>query len=649
MRIYATVLASLFSFATALPAVWAADLQATPSTINQVVNQAGPGDTIYLSGGEYAGLNINKSGSAGAYITLKAAEGELPIVKGPGGSQGNATGVNINGAYIRIEGIVSQGWGTGGFGSAWTPSGQSGNLQFVNVIAEDGGRNGIAFYKAAGVLIEECIVAHNGVGESWSSGVNLFQAGGSWQDNIVRRTVSFENIDISANRSDGSGFILDENSQGALFENNIGFRNGGSCIRITRSSNAHIINNTCVLNGQDPNVQYHDEIFFSDAGARSGAVLTNNLAVPSSGQQGLAMGDGVPSNNNLLEGPASLLVSTTDALDFHLQSGASAAIDQGTSSDAPADDVGFNWKCIKPQSGQRYSWWQYGIDYDYIKSNGGVKPACFGAGARPQGSAPDIGAYEQGASSSADGISAVSTTAAGGDAGDGSNAADGTSTVDPTQSAAPTTQPADGVLQTPGPSSTGEATPATSSPGLAATGGNPASSAGPSQASANGGNTAAVSNGNTNAVAASSTNSTVPTSGGNAALTSGEASGTASSSSSSAVASDGTRSAVSEDGSSPAASSGDNGSATAADAVGANNVGAAAPTAAPHAGGAPGAGVVGATELAAARSAEVPAGDPSTDSGCGCRVTQPRSAQAAWLLGALGLVLAGVRRRRPSR
>jgi parallel beta-helix repeat protein len=443
MRMKLAAPASLLGLTSALPVARAADhyasptgsgdcSQSSPCSIGTASRNAQPGDTVYLRGGRYGGtLNPANSGSSGAWITYRAYPGELPIFDG---GQSGGTGVGSSSVqYVRFVGIASRNFSSTGFGNGWTDSNCSqmsnGNLQFINCVADGNGINGIAFYCASGLLIEQSIVAHNGnMDPSWSSGVNLFHVTGSYQDNIVRQTVSFENIDISSNRSDGSGFILDQNSSGGTFENNIGFRNGGSCIRLTNSSNGHLINNTCVGNGVDPNVQYHDEIFYSDSNSRQGAVLRNNLTVPTSGQRGLAMGEGVTAENNLFEGTSSLLLSTTGGLDFHLQSSASQAIDTGSSNGAPSTDIGFDPRCIKQQGGQAVSWWQYAVDYDYIESIGGVA-ACFNPGTRR--GAPDIGAYEYGASASATG--GATGTGGGSSAGgtDGATGGGGTSCSDP--------------------------------------------------------------------------------------------------------------------------------------------------------------------------------------------------------------------------
>ncbi len=422
MKTSAFGLSSLMAVTAALPVAHAADYYASPSgsgstcseaspcTLNTAVGKPAAGDTVYLLTGTYTGLRPSKSGTASAWITFAAAPGAVPIING--GNVGSGTV-----QYVRYVGIVAQNGSSGGFGNGWTDGNCStmsnGNLEYINCIADGNAINGIAHYCAGGLRIKQSIVLHNGNKDpSWSSGVNLFAVQGGASSNIVEQTLSFENIDISTNHSDGSGFIMDQNSQGATFINNIGFRNGGSCIRLTNSPNAQIINNTCVNNGQDPTAKYHDEIFFSDTSkTHTGALLRNNLCIPTTGQAGLTMGSGVTAQNNLFNGTASAVVSATGALDFSLVSG-SAAIDAGASgSPTPADEIGFDWKCIKQQSGQAVSWWSYAVDYAYITQIGGVAK-CFNSGSRT--GTPDVGAYEYNASAATGGTTGTGGTASGG-------------------------------------------------------------------------------------------------------------------------------------------------------------------------------------------------------------------------------------------
>jgi hypothetical protein len=399
-------------------------------TIGKGASVAQPGDTVSIRGGMYMqAVNVMRSGTAAAWITFSAFPGELPILDGSGSG---GTGFSSSTAqYIRVVGIATRNWSSSGFGNGWVnDTGTSnGNWQFINCIADGNGINGITFYNASGLLIDESIVSHNGnMLPSWSSGVNLFHVMGTSADNVVRRTVSFENIDISTNHTDGSGFILDQSSSGATFENNIGFRNGGSCIRIN-TPGARIINNTCYHDGlasADVNPANPGEIYFSNG--PNGAVLANNLATASGWNNTQnAFVNGPAGTNNLVvnrNGPTPFFVDPV-GVNFDIVAGSTTVIDQGTATNAPATDIGFDPKCIKAQSGQAVSFWQYAPDYTYIASVGGVA-GCFHPKARPQAALPDIGAYEfGGAATGAGGAGAGGTSGTGGVSGTGGAGAGG--------------------------------------------------------------------------------------------------------------------------------------------------------------------------------------------------------------------------------
>src|SRR5215471_11869787 len=376
-------------------------------TIRKGVSVAMPGDTVFVSRGTYTGaVSVPRSGTATAWITISALPGELPIIDGTGGvgtGFGSATA-----QYIRVVGIAVRNFPSSGFGNGWVNDvgTSNGNWQFINCIADGNGINGITFYNATGLLIDQSIVAHNGnVLPSWSSGVNLFHLSGDFTTNIVRRTVSFENIDITTDHSvpaggatDGSGFILDQNSSGALFESNIGFRNGGSCIRIN-TPGAHLVNNTCYHDGLNPidrGPNNPGEIYFSNG--PQGAVMVNNLLTASGYNNTMpAVTNGPAGSNNVIvnmNGPTPFFTDPA-GIDFRLLSNATTVIDRGSATEAPTTDIGFDPKCIMAQAGQPVSWWSYAIDYDYIQSVGGIA-GCFHPAVRPQGAAVDVGAYEFG-------------------------------------------------------------------------------------------------------------------------------------------------------------------------------------------------------------------------------------------------------------
>ncbi len=374
---------------------------ATFRTIHKASMTVKAGDTVYIHTGTYSEtVSLTTSGTASSWITFSAFPGDLPILDGGGG--GGVGFGSTTAQYIRVVGIVSRNWGSSGFGNGWVNDvgTSNGNWQFVDCIAEGNAINGITFYNASGLLIDESIVAHNGNGStSWSSGVNLFHVSGDYTTNIIRRTVAFENLDISSHHSDGSGFILDQNSSGALFENNIGFHNGGSCIRIN-CPGAHVINNTCWHNGLEPRDAMGlpakpGEIYFTSG--LQGAVVANNLCAASGyGNDQTAVNLALPTNNYAVNSNAVTPFFTNPAgVDFRLAvAGVATVIDKGTATNSPATDIGFDPKCIKMQTGA-VSWWQYAFDYTYIASVGGVA-GCFHPAKRPSGAAPDIGAYEYG-------------------------------------------------------------------------------------------------------------------------------------------------------------------------------------------------------------------------------------------------------------
>lgn len=378
----------------------AGTLAAPYKTIAKGIGVANPGDTVWVRGGTYSGsVFFTKSGSAGSYLTVSAYPGELPVVDG-GGSSGSGFS-SSSATYVKFVGLAVRNFGSSAFSNGWVnDTGTSnGNWQIVNCVADDNGINGIAFYNASGILIDESIVAHNGnVLPSWSSGVNLFHVSGGYANNVVRRTVSFENVDISSNHTDGSGFILDQNSDGATFENNLGFRNGGSCIRITNSTGVHLVNNTCYHDGLDANdvsPNNPGEIYAWPPLAAGSAVLVNNLLAASGWNGTMTALSNVAGGSNdvaVNANGATPFFVNPGALDFRLLAGSSAEIDAGTSSNAPATDLGFDPKCITAQAGA-LAFWAFAPDYTYIASVGGVA-GCFNPSARPIGAAVDIGAYE---------------------------------------------------------------------------------------------------------------------------------------------------------------------------------------------------------------------------------------------------------------
>ena len=389
--------------------------RAAPCALGTGAELANAGDTVILLDGIYRQpLNPEKSGTADAWITFRADDCALPIIEGDGAAavptaEGYLlSGVYSNtGSYLRFVGIVSRYWDSG-FTNGWTGEGttnSNGHIEYINCIGDGNSRTGLVMYSAGAVTIRECISAHNGGSptDSWSSGIQLYAVQGTPADNVVERSVSFENVDAQKN-NDGSGFIVDEQTQGATFLNNIAFRNGGSCMRLTRSNNTRMINFSCYHNGQNPianSPTNPGELYFTDQQSRDTAIVINTLAAASGTATDPAAfmhppATGVSNNVTVDSGPTPFFTDPAGPNpDLRPPASAASQVENGGTPDgAPSVDIGFDPKCIKrgnPNVPYQQTWWEYSIDYDYIRSIGGVAQ-CFHPKQRTGG--VDVGAYE---------------------------------------------------------------------------------------------------------------------------------------------------------------------------------------------------------------------------------------------------------------
>ncbi len=385
------------------------------STINSAVDAMNSGDTVLVREGEYnEAVFIEKSGEAGKYLTIKNYPGELPILDGTGqdaaGFQNKDWAPYIFCSYIRIEGFYIRNSRWGAISMNWDESFNAvsdtgehklaSHVEIRDVIADSNGTSGISIYYTENAIIEGCISSRNGyLLPSWSSGINIYGVVG--QNNIVCGNVCFHNIDVSDEKSDGCGIILDLSYGfgGAIIENNICFDNGGAGIDITKSANAQIVNNTCY--GNKRYIQDAGDFGFSYSQSFRNVVFKNNVGMKFSNGKVLFQYQGdifsEPSadiaNNHLFpdynsEDPGFLNLGERD---FNLNS-TSPLIAAGTVSDAPSTDIGFDPACIKKQSAQIYDWWQYAPDIEYITSKGGLIN-CFDPKPRVEDN-PSIGAYE---------------------------------------------------------------------------------------------------------------------------------------------------------------------------------------------------------------------------------------------------------------
>jgi MYXO-CTERM domain-containing protein len=420
--------------------------RATPCSLSSAAAGAVAGDTVYLTSGSYQqGLYVANSGTAAAPITFKADDCATPIIESLVSVEENQTsGVySATAEYLVFEGLVVRGWSTG-FGNGWADGTDSdkvsnGHWTIKHCISYSNGRTGFTFFSAPNFTLVNSISGHNGSStmHSWSSGVTLLEATGT---NLVQGVVSFENTD-EQNHTDGSGFIVDEQSNGATFINNLAFGNSGSCFRLTKSSGTTFVNNTCYHNSQfgsqATGPTNPGELYFTNAGVTiQGVNFRNNIIVGT----GTAPAGSQPIQNqptsgwstNLVSVGATTLFTAPDGTnpDFTLAAGATTAIGKGSADAAvPPTDIGFDPKCLVKRTPKMFgmvaplSRWQYDVDVDYVIMKGGVAK-CFNGGMRTAAT-PDIGAYKSGAPTVAASCSPAPVGGGSGGAGSGGGTSGG--------------------------------------------------------------------------------------------------------------------------------------------------------------------------------------------------------------------------------
>jgi len=389
----------------------------TPCSLASAAAGAVAGDTVYLTSGSYQQpLFVANTGTEAAPITFKADTCSTPIIESMASVDADQTsGVHSEvGEYLVFDGLVVRGWSTG-FGNRWADGTEStevsnGHWTIKNCISYSNGRTGFTFFSAANFTLTNSISAHNGTStaHSWSSGVTLFEATGT---NLVQGVVSFENTD-EQKHTDGSGFIVDEDTNGASFINNIAFGNSGSCFRLTKSSGTVFVNNTCYHNAQFGSQAMGpsnpSELYFTNGGVTIQNVnFKNNVIVGTgtapAGSQAIQNQPTSGWSTNLVSVGATTLFTAPDGTnpDFTLAASAMTAIAKGTAgAGTPTTDVGFDPKCLVKRAPQMFGMvaglgrWQYDIDIDYVTMKGGVAK-CFNGGMRS--GTPDIGAYKSGA------------------------------------------------------------------------------------------------------------------------------------------------------------------------------------------------------------------------------------------------------------
>lgn len=255
-------------------------------TIEESINQAGAGDTIFIFGGIYYESYLEPAGgSTNNWLVITNMPGNEVILDGGGPSEENYSGFYIHQplqSYIEISGLKIRNYYDIGVDLR-----DCGKITIKNCELYNNGSAGIALnYPNAQtrIIVEDCIAHHNGWGIGWASGIHLNNKGTPTNEpHIIRRNICYNNYDGSDYHTDGNGIMFDVGGGGScIIENNICFNNGGSGINVL-NGNAIIVNNTLFRNAWDPQQSaqqgYSHEIYLGEDidGQVTEIILQNNI------------------------------------------------------------------------------------------------------------------------------------------------------------------------------------------------------------------------------------------------------------------------------------------------------------------------------------------------------------------------------------
>jgi parallel beta-helix repeat protein len=312
--------------------------------IQSAMDRTQPGDTVLVKNGTYSRpddpnadvVNINRSGTAQAPITLAAYPGHRPKI-----TSVNWLGIRVQASYIVVDGFILEGNLNslsldearslmnnpgpkyGGAGIAVAPPYNNKLVKPHHVTIRNnevyrfpGG--GIYSISADYLTIEGNLLYSNAYYSPYdSSGISVYQ---NWNSDrstdykiIIRGNMISDTRNLipfifsdpdPAKRviTDGNGIIVDDSRQTqnfsndnpnykdayvgrTLVENNIVYNNGARGIHVFSSDHVDIVNNTTLGNSYQKETP-EGEISASDA---SDVRIYNNIALPVDGRKGLAV------------------------------------------------------------------------------------------------------------------------------------------------------------------------------------------------------------------------------------------------------------------------------------------------------------------------------------------------------------------------
>lgn len=235
--------------------------QAPWATLQHAADQVVAGDTVLVASGDYAGFQLSTSGTEGAPITFRSADGEAPRITADNPS--TPDGLNLEGAsWIVIEGFEVDGRSRAGIravlcehvtirGNSCDSNGTWGIftgfcddlLIEENATSRSGDEHGIYVSNSG----DRPVIRNNLIWGNHANGIHMNGDASMGGDGLISDALVENNIIWDNGEGGGSGINMD-GVQYSLVRNNLIFTTQASGISLYRIDGAEGSNNNRVLN-----------------------------------------------------------------------------------------------------------------------------------------------------------------------------------------------------------------------------------------------------------------------------------------------------------------------------------------------------------------------------------------------------------------
>ena len=127
---------------------WSGTIDQPLCTVKSGLGRVQPGDTLYIRGGAYPSITVNKSGNSSAYLTISSYNGEKVVISG------SFDGIWLAGvSYVKVYGFEIKG-ANGDFGAGIRVSQKDGVSPLYNIIENNIVHDNLG-WGTIGILIED--------------------------------------------------------------------------------------------------------------------------------------------------------------------------------------------------------------------------------------------------------------------------------------------------------------------------------------------------------------------------------------------------------------------------------------------------------------------------------------------------------------